>query len=223
MKQLILPLCLAAILLSACGQIYEDGPDRDVATTDMRLSRHSVEMFMDDYLVLHPIFTPAGAYNAQMFWISSNTQAVRMEGDTLVGVRPGTSMVKGISVQRQLQDSCLVNVVHRWAITPADFQTDMVLYANAKYNGRVYNDSLWVAAFCNGELRGLGTPRTHNGTPYTELRIYSNRQQGDKITFKCYNHVTHEIIPMSQAITFDGQAHGNLSSLFELSATSDNL
>ena len=61
------------------------------------------------------------------------------------------------------------------------------------------------------------------GTPYTELRIYSNRQQGDKITFKCYNHVTHEIIPMSQAITFDGQAHGNLSSLFELSAISDNL
>lgn len=47
----------------------------------------------------------------------------------------------------------------------------------------------------------------------------SKKSQGDNITFKCYNQATGRELMVAESLLFDGEQHGTLSHLFQLTAT----
>ena len=47
----------------------------------------------------------------------------------------------------------------------------------------------------------------------------SKKSQGDNITFKCYNQATGRELMVAESLLFDGEQHGTLSRLFQLTAT----
>lgn len=82
-----------------------------------------------------------------------------------------------------------------WTVNPYNFQYDMTAYVALTVNSKPETEyaDFEVAAFCNGECRGVATIMTAgNGSEtstYGYLRIRSNQPEGETITFKVYNKV----------------------------------
>lgn len=76
-----------------------------------------------------------------------------------------------------------------WTVNPHGFQYDMTAYVVLQTDGKnvgSYGD-LEVAAFCNGECRGVAKVQTGtDGSTYLYMRIRSNEQQGENISFRVY-------------------------------------
>lgn len=108
-----------------------------------------------------------------------------------------------------------------WTFDPAEYDYDMNLHAALTFSGVTVEDyaTMEVAAFCGDECRGIAKASSAQGKLYYEFRIYSKTVQGDVITFKCYNQSTGRELKISEEIVFDGEQHGTLSNLFQLSST----
>ena len=108
-----------------------------------------------------------------------------------------------------------------WTFDPAEYAYDMNVHAALMFNGMDVEDyaAFEVAAFCGNECRGIAKATVSQGKKYYELRVYSKKSQGDNITFKCYNQATGRELMVAESLLFDGEQHGTLSRLFQLTAT----
>jgi len=90
-----------------------------------------------------------------------------------------------------------------WTVNAYAYRYDMTAYVALYVNGTLATDytGYEVAAFCGDECRGVAIDRTAgNGLEtktYGYLRIRSNVEQGETITFKVYDKATNETIDVA--------------------------
>ena len=95
-----------------------------------------------------------------------------------------------------------------WSVDCHRYQYDMTVYFVLKDGSRIVEsqDAYEVAAFVGDECRGVGQFLTYEGTNYGYLRIRSNQQQGETITFKVYlKDINSEVDVENYSITFASQ------------------
>lgn len=75
-----------------------------------------------------------------------------------------------------------------WNVNPSDFRYDMSLYFQPTIEGKsvALSEGYELAAFCGDECRGVGSWEKVDGHDayYGYMRIRSNQEQGDTISFK---------------------------------------
>ena len=79
----------------------------------------------------------------------------------------------------------------KWDFNPYDFQYDMTAYVNINVdgNGSTTDISRYsVAAFCGEECRGIAEVKKSGETQYGYLRIRSNQESGEQLSFKVYDN-----------------------------------
>lgn len=78
-----------------------------------------------------------------------------------------------------------------WSVNIYDYRYDMTAYVTLVVDNEVVTDlsEYEIAAFCGTECRGVATIETVPGqqNSYGHLRIRSNQEQGETITFKVFN------------------------------------
>jgi hypothetical protein len=81
----------------------------------------------------------------------------------------------------------------QWSVNVYDYRYDMTAYVTLVVDDQVLTDlsDYEIAAFCDNECRGVANIETvtQDGQQksYGHLRIRSNQEQGETITFKVYN------------------------------------
>ena len=80
-----------------------------------------------------------------------------------------------------------------WSVNPSDYSGHMTIYYGLKSGDHVLSDisNYEVAAFVNGECRGVGTIENHDGKTYGQLLVYGNTD-GESVSFKYYDKSTQE-------------------------------
>lgn len=103
-----------------------------------------------------------------------------------------------------------------WKVTPGDFQYDMSLYFLPTVEGKpiALSDGYELAAFCGEECRGTGSWEKIDGHDayYGYMRIRSNQEQGEKISFKLRKKSNSKEWEYSNAITFESNAIAGMPS-----------
>jgi len=76
-----------------------------------------------------------------------------------------------------------------WTIDTHEFEYDMSMYVSIQKNGVAMGNpsDLTLAAFVGEECRGLANLMYVSGTPYFYLRVRSRVQQGETVSFRCYD------------------------------------
>ncbi len=205
---------LAVQLLASCGELFDvddDGPAAVTAT--MRIDRDSVFLLPGDSLRLFVSFVPERPANTGVMWLADDAAVARMVADTLVACQPGETVVMALSVDGLRPDSCVVSVMDPWAVRPADFFFDTVIYADIRVGGRCIDDSLLVGAFVDDELRGVAELRETAGRQYAVIRVYGpvTASVSDTITFHCFDRRQARLRRFDVTVPFDGKSHGSLS------------
>ena len=89
-----------------------------------------------------------------------------------------------------------------WSVNSSNYEHFMTFTAVLKVNiAEVKNQSNVVAAFHNGEVRGISKTEVINDRTYHFLQVYGNNGDGD-ITFKAYEALNDTILDVSQTIFF---------------------
>ncbi len=212
------PLLLLVLLplLASCGDFYEFDQQEAIEAGEMTLGRESVDLMVGDRFEIPVSFQPATLSNEEVFWQSSNENVITVENGVISAVGEGTAVITAISVSRQYQASCTVNVHQQWSFNPYNYAYDMVFYADISVHGEKFSDDMYVAAVCDDEIRGIAQLKEYNGTPYILIRVYSNFTQGDEIKFKVYKRNSAQVEMFPNVVVFDGESHGSLSHLYPL-------
>ena len=120
-------------------------------------------------------------------------------------------------------DTCHVRVLPLWVIDPYVFRYDMVVYADVKVNNQNAHDNMVVGVFGQDEdglsqLKGLGNlRRSADGLTYMQLRIYSNNDNGEPLSVKCYDRSQALLMESNDRLTFENNSTlGTLSSLYSI-------
>ncbi|MDE7081968.1 MAG: InlB B-repeat-containing protein [Muribaculaceae bacterium] len=90
-----------------------------------------------------------------------------------------------------------------WTVNPADYRYDMSLYLDVSFVASGMDYSLYdVGAFCGDECRGIAEVLPlGDGRECLYLRVRSNRESGEMLTFRYYNRLTEEEQPID-LVTF---------------------
>lgn len=82
-----------------------------------------------------------------------------------------------------------------WTVNPNDYRYDMTVYLNVKIDSEQMDYSKYeVAAFYGNECRGIAEPLSlGNGKECLYLRIRSNVESGEAMTFKYYDKETEKV------------------------------
>ena len=101
-----------------------------------------------------------------------------------------------------------------WEFNPYDFQYDMTVYAGINVDGSDVEDlaRYSVAAFCGEECRGIMEVKNAGNVQYGYLRIRSNKESGEQVTFKVYDRIANVIIKCDDTIAFQTQGLQGLPS-----------
>lgn len=85
---------------------------------------------------------------------------------------------------------------HWGEVNPHDYQYDMTIYATLSIDDEhVTAPSLIdVAAFVEGELRGVGRVETKDDRQWIYLRVYSNVSDGETVTFRNFDGQTEQYV-----------------------------
>ena len=140
----------------------------------------------------------------------------------------------------RLLDSCMVYVSAPWDIRLRVWPYETVFYTHVTVNGQPLTEDMEVAAFVGNECRALGQAMTSQGISYIRFRVgsdilydddwddgYSEEGEYDaenldndsyrpRINFRCYDRRHRILYTTATYGTFDGEAHGTLSELFEI-------
>lgn len=205
-KNLLL-LLLSSVLLTACD--FSVLPEAYTAQS-MRLDRHEATLMVGDTCELHMLFVPEMASVPTAYWrVDGNSCSVEDKQGVVIGRSPGDSQVYAITLNGTLRDTCQIHVLRRWDTAVFDdYQYDMVVYADVDIQGFHNSDSVMIGAFYGEELRGVGRLMTWNDNAYTAIRIYHNRPNGGKFTFRYYIPSSQEAGTCDYTVNFDGEAHG---------------
>ncbi len=106
---------------------------------------------------------------------------------------------------------CLCNAqAGHWTCNPSDFQYDMVAYVGLQIDGAMVTiiQDYEVAAFVGDECRGVAVCEIvdDSGFGYYSLRIRSNEESGEIVTFKYYDAVHSVEKELEINLTFEHQA-----------------
>ena len=126
-----------------------------------------------------------------------------------------------------LRFTLLVVVMPGWRFDPYSWPYETVVYADVRYNGEPLSGNMMVGAFVGNECRAIGEVKEWNGVRYTQFRIgselfnYSEPGEdevyaSETIRFMLYDPATHLMREHPETLTFDGEAHGTLSNLYQL-------
>ena len=231
---------LSLLTLTSCGDLFDFEPT--VSPYHMEFDRHEYYIMVGDTGAITPIFDPDTISNMTVYWMSKDPSIVTFYDNKIVAVQMGETTVTGVSIEYQIYDTCRVYVLPRWMVVDAEnYPYDMVVYANPSFDGQPLTTRQDVAVFCDQEIRGIGEWKEWNGVRYMRFRIYSRynpfgpfdndknpqdplypfepEEQPEKFVFRIYDHQTHQLHESPDTLTFDGEAHGTLSSLYELKFT----
>lgn len=95
-----------------------------------------------------------------------------------------------------------------WSVKAYDYRYDMTVYYMLEITGLQVSslENYEVAAFVGDECRGVGNVLSHDGSFYGYLRIRSNQEEGETVTFKVYNRWTEsEMMIEGVSIPFKSQ------------------
>ena len=206
----------------SCGIIDIEINEDDVKLYDMHLNHDSVYVMIDDTFQLLPIFTPDTITMKEVFFWSNDDSVAGVWDGNIIAQSQGETYIKASSMLRGFTDSCYVYVMPKWMTTPYDTPYETVLYADVKINGERPSENILIGAFKGMEFRGLGVWREWKGVKYMEFRIQSDYDGGsidsrERIRFLYYDREKFKVGQFKRRIDFDGQTHGTLSDLFELS------
>lgn len=234
MRHLII-IITALLALASCDIVDFDVDYGEFPECEMTLDRHNVYVMVGDYFQVTPIFTPDTLPNREVYYTEPRG-LLEFDTERFLARREGNTLLYAISVQQRLKDSCNVYVMKPWELEVDDYPYDMVIYAAVTLNGQPFDPStMQVAAFVDGECRGVGVPRTVRGINYLELRIGSEMGQmmvdGDddddnddddgedlyeRVRILLYDRNEQMVYHLKKSIVFDEEAHGTLSDLFPL-------
>ena len=217
-------MLLAFASLNACG-LMELEEQTDFPVTEMSLERDTFYLMVGDQFTLTPQFVPDTVTIDDVFWMSSANDVLSVQDNVFTGQTPGWVTLKAISVSHQLEDSCQVLVLRRWENNSYEYPYEMMVYANVTVHGQPFDpETMLLAAYAEGQLRGVGRLRESNGIQYVSFRVGSELSGFDpdpegyneKVTFRVYykNRLLMEEFP--QTLYFDGEAHGSLTNLYTL-------
>lgn len=214
---------VSALTLTSCGLVDMEDQE-ELPLTEMHLQRDTLYLMVGDQFTLQPVLTPDSVTIDDVFWSSSADSVLSISNNVFTGVSEGWSLVRALSVSRQLEDSCHVCVMRRWENTEREYPYEMMVYANVSVHGQPFNpETMVLGAFVDDEMRGAGQLMEWKGKQYVRFRIGSDIKFIDSegieetVTFRVYykQQLRYEEFP--QELNFDGEAHGTLSSLFSLS------
>ncbi len=214
---------VSALTLTSCGLVDMEDQE-ELPLTEMHLQRDTLYLMVGDQFTLQPVLTPDSVTIDDVFWSSSADSVLSISNNVFTGVSEGWSLVRALSVSRQLEDSCHVCVMRRWENTEREYPYEMMVYANVSVHGQPFNpETMVLGAFVDDEMRGAGQLMEWKGKQYVRFRIGSDIKFVDSegieetVTFRVYykQQLRYEEFP--QELNFDGEAHGTLSSLFSLS------
>lgn len=215
-------VCLVCLTFASCG-LFDIDEMADVATA-FHLDRDTVYLQQDERFVFTPHFEPDSIANQQVFYYSLGDTVALMQGDTIVPVAPGWATIMAMSVSSRMEDSCYVCVLPDWVPTEAVYPYETIVYAEVTVNGRPLDDKMQVSALCSDEIRGVGTIVEQHGRRYMLIRVGSTLSneddeaemdedgpvevQRERISFQCYDKLTHQLYRATTFIDFDGESHG---------------
>lgn len=211
---------IMSVAVASCSLIDFDFDDSLHDGCTMRMTRDSVFVMLGDTFTLSVDYYPqSNGVNAVMWSLSSDT-VVSVKDNVFTAVGPGGVYVTAQSVTHGLTDSCYVSVME-WEASPYTYPSEMIFYARVTINGEPFDPStMRIAAFVNGECRGVGESRSFSGIDYVFFRIWGNNiLSGNKreiVRFRVYksDELLCDYIPLGYY--FDGETHGSLSDLVEL-------
>lgn len=93
-----------------------------------------------------------------------------------------------------------------WTVNPHGFQYDMTAYIVLQTDDKTVGtyDGMEVAAFCDGECRGIAKVQTGtDGSTYLYMRIRSNEQQGEAISFRVYQSSSRRETDVQTTCSFE--------------------
>lgn len=99
-----------------------------------------------------------------------------------------------------------------WTVSPNDFRYDMSLYMDVAFKTDSMDYSRYdVAAFVGDECRGVAERLSlgNDGQECLYMRVRSNQESGEKVTFKYYDREADEVKPID-AVSFDFVSSGRL-------------
>ena len=209
---------LSTLLLSltSCGELFDMVDDVD-PVGQLTLRDRAIDLMVGDRYVLPATLEPDTLPDKSLYWESLNPEVVSITADTLVAVAAGEAVVKATAVSQLISDSCVVTVYPYWSDVRANYQYDMVVFANVTVGGRPMDEHTMVGAFNEeGILCGVGEQHESNGIRYMLLRIYSAYDETEDITLRCHDKLRAKMSEWPQTITFNGGTLGTLSSLYQI-------
>lgn len=222
MKLKIITFLPFLLSLASCG-LMEMDEQTDVVATQMTLQRDTLYIMVGDRLELHPVFTPDSVTVSDVLWTSSADSVLTVSNNVFTGMSEGWSTVRAVSVQRHLEDSCHVYVMKRWESMAREYPYEMMVYAAVTVHGQPFNpETMMLGAFVDDEMRGAGELMEWKGRQYVRFRIGSDMAYYDPdgieetVTFRVYHRQELRYETFTQTILYDGEAHGSLSNLVEL-------
>lgn len=96
-----------------------------------------------------------------------------------------------------------------WTTDARAYEYDMTVYATLSLRGERVGDlqAYDVAAFVGGECRGVATVQQNpDGSQCLYVRVRSNSQNGEAVTFRCYNRTTAREYALADTMAFEGMA-----------------
>lgn len=225
----VMVVAMMTMGLVSCGLAFEMD-EESLGATSMRLDRESIDVLEGDTIVLKAIFTPDSVSNKSVYWTTENRDVVsHIGGDSLLAVGEGQTVVAAISVSDRLMAMCTVNVLPVWQnfYTNYSYPYEMVVYADISVGGKPLRDDDIVAAFVGNTLRGVGKTQVINNHRFTVIRVGSDvigKADDDmpwaeqEVEFRIYRRSELHLYTCKETIIYDGESHGSLSQLFELTA-----
>ncbi len=222
MKRLTTLLCLAMSLLLtfSCG-IMDMDEEFVVEPIDIDIDQDTLYVMKGESFTIRPVFHPDNVSLDDIFWTVDDESCVFVSNNIFTAVGEGWTVVRGMSVANQFEDSCSVCVLDWNAQLPA-YPYETVIYADVKVDGENFDPAtMSLGAFISDRLAGVGKLRSFKGINYMEIRagsewIDESDDNSQTITFRIYDNRSHTCREMTEEIVFDCGTYGTVSNLYQL-------
>lgn len=220
------PFLIAALGLCSCG--VEFGFDDETMRAEgLRLNHDTAYAFVGDTVLLSPQFTPEEVGSTILYWESdADSVASPIAGRTQT-FSPGWARIKATSVSYRLEATCDVCVMERYRTDVAtQYAYETIVYARVNVHGEPPAERAVILARVGDEVRGVGERRIYRGVEYVVLRIGGRTMKEpsddtpwmkEHVTFSYYNPDNYSFEEFPNSLVLDGETHGTLTSLYELS------
>lgn len=209
--------------LSGCGEIFEVEEISELSVAELTMDRHTIDLMVGDTFQVPAKVTPDSLAQRGIYWESADSSIVRISEGKVQALATGETTVRAIAMAGEKSDTCHVRVWPLWDLDPYAFRYDMVVYADVRINNQAADDNMLVGVFGQdddgrSQLKGIGRMRrTADGQSYMLLRIYSNGDNGEPLTVRCYDRSQAMVLESSARLEFENNnTLGTLTSLYSI-------